>query len=74
MYLNARVDVNCEWTDACADGQTENQTPISHPAKTGVTKSRSRVSIDGSFELHSSKYMHAPSFMALAIIVPEKMT
>ena len=35
---------------------------------------RSRHSIDGSFELHSSRCMHGPSFMALALILSEKPT
>ena len=36
-------------------------------------KSRSRLSIDGSFELHSSRCMQDQSFMALALIVSEKI-
>ena len=39
-----------------------------------TVKSNSRLSIDGSFDLHSSRCMHDPSFMALALIVSEKMT
>ena len=43
MDLNARVDVNCgrkdERTDGQTYGRTENQTPISHLAKAGATKS-----------------------------------
>ena len=39
-----------------------------------TAKRRSRISSDGSFELHSSRCMHDPSFMALALIVSEKMT
>ena len=37
-------------------------------------ESRSRYIIDGSFELQSSRCMHESSFMALALIVLEKMT
>ena len=39
-----------------------------------TVKSRSRLSIDGSFGLHSSRCMHEPSCMALALIVSEEMT
>ena len=39
-----------------------------------VYYTRSRLSIDCSFELHSSRNVHDPSFMALALIVSEKMT
>ena len=35
-------------------------------------KNRSMVSIDGSFDLHSSRCLHDPSFMALALIVCEQ--
>ena len=37
-------------------------------------KHRPRLNIDGSFELHSSRCLHDPSFVALALIVSEKMT
>ena len=40
-----------------------------------ILNSRSRLSIDGSFELHSSsRCMHDPSFLALALTVSENMT
>ena len=38
MDLNAKMDINCGWKDGWMDGLTENQTPISHLAKAGVTK------------------------------------
>ena len=38
MDFNARVDVNC----GRKDGQMENQMPISHLAKVGVTKSQTQ--------------------------------
>ena len=37
-------------------------------------KKRLRVNIYGSFEPHLSRSMHDPSFIALAIIVSEKMS
>ena len=39
-----------------------------------TVKTRSRLRIDGSVELHSSRCMHDQSFMALALSVSEKMT
>ena len=38
MNLKARVEVNCEQED----GQMENQMPMSHTAKAGVTKTTSK--------------------------------
>ena len=74
MDLNARVDVNCGRKDGRTDGRTENRTPISHLAKAGATKSRSRLNAEGGVNLYSSRCMHDPNFMALALIVSEKMT
>ena len=39
-----------------------------------TVKSRSRPNADGGVNLYSSRCMHDPSFMALALIVSEKMT
>ena len=39
-----------------------------------TVKKRSRLSIDVSVELHSTRCMLDPSFMALALIVSEKIT
>ena len=42
MELNAKEDVNCEGMDILMDGWMENQTPILHLAKAGVTKTMSK--------------------------------
>ena len=39
-----------------------------------TVKSRSRLTIDGRIELHLSRCLRDPSFMALADIVSKKMT
>ena len=39
-----------------------------------LIKSRSRLNADGGVNLYSSRCMHDPCFMALALIVSEKMT
>ena len=39
----------------------------------GIDLNSSRLNADGGVNLYSSRCMHDPSFMALALIVSEKM-